>query len=321
MLPARALPSDVMDMIGTSSGPAWMRAVAAMVACLPYRWLRPLGAALGAFVFTVVRVRRAHVIACVTRAGIDAPPRVAAAMYASLGAGLLELLWLAGRPPDALDAVAVFTPEADEAIARAAAGGRGVLIATAHTGNWDLAACATARWLGRAAPAVGALGPGRGPLHVVTKRLSWRALDRYWQHLRAARGVKLIDARGAVRRVQAALAAGEAVAMMVDQVPERRTGSCVAPFLGAPARHDLAPATLAARAGAPIVVAFGHRASDGRHVMDVYDVLPPQAGPRAIADATARIALALERFVEQHPAQWLWLHRRWKGCETTPEDA
>jgi KDO2-lipid IV(A) lauroyltransferase len=231
-------------------------------------------------------------------------------MYASLGAGLFELLWLAGRPPGALGDRFSMDPACAEALRQAASLGRGVVVATAHTGNWDLSACAAARWLA-AEPAF----CGGALLHVVTKRLSWRALDRYWQHLRAARGVVLLDAEGAAAAVGSALAVGGVVALLVDQAPERPRGVVMVPFLGAMARHDLGPALLAARARAPVVAIFGHRAPDGRHVLSLGAALMPdelRARGGALA-ATRRIAEALEQFIRAHPEQWLWLHRRWKG--------
>ncbi|MRG91279.1 lysophospholipid acyltransferase family protein [Polyangium spumosum] len=292
-------------------GPLWMWLVARLVGLLPYHALRSFGAALGALVGGLLRVRRRHVEAAMTRAGVDAPRRAAAGMYRSLGAGLFELLWTAGRPAEPLDARLVVSARAAELFERALSRGRGVVVATAHTGNWDLAACAAAAWLrGR----VGS--EGRAPsLHVITKRLSWRALDRTWQRLRAERGVLLVDARGASARVREALARGDVVAMMIDQAPERAAGVAELPFLGAPAWCDLAPVLLASRARAPIVVAFGRRRDDGLHELDAFDLIEPEAlASRAdVVRVAARITDALAEFVKENPAQWLWLHRRWKG--------
>src|SRR5262249_37273832 len=148
----------------------------------------------------------------------------------------------------------------------------------------------------------------------VTKRLSWRALDRYWQRLRAERGVSLVDAQGATAEVRDALAQGGVVALLVDQAPERASGVATFPFLGKPAKHDLAPALLAARARAPVVVLFGRRDERGMHRLELCEQISPEE-LRARGGAQAameRIAAALERFVRACPEQWLWLHRRWK---------
>ena len=284
-----------------------MRAAAWAVSRLPWAWLAPLGALLGFLAGSLVRIRRRHVEASLGAAGLGPAARIARGMYASLGAGVFELLWLAGRPPEALGERFTMTPACAEALREATAQGRGVVVATAHTGNWDLTACATARWMGREI----ASAPR---LTVVTKRLSWRALDRYWQRLRAERGVVLVDALGAAGAVRAALGAGGVVGLLVDQAPERERGVVRLPFLGRAARHDLAPVLLAARAKAPILVLLGRRAADGRHVLEVAERIAPAElrGKRAIERATGRIAAAVEGFVRAQPEQWLWLHRRWK---------
>ena len=293
--------------LGDPPGPLWMRALAAVVARVPFGWLRWLGSALGFLAGSVLRIRRRHVEAALRRAGIARSGAVARGMYASLGAGVFELLWLAGRPPGALAGHVTIEPACADALRRAAVLGRGVVVATAHTGNWDLSACAAAQWLA---------DEGSGArLHVVTKRLSWRALDRYWQRLRAERGVRIADEGGAAAYVRAALHAGDVTALMTDQVPERDSGIATLPFLGAPALHDLGPALLAARSRAPLLVVFGHREPDGHHRLALALALDPEElrGRGAIASATGKIAAALEVFVRAHPEQWLWLHRRWKN--------
>jgi KDO2-lipid IV(A) lauroyltransferase len=267
--------------------------------------MRVLGAALGVLAGSVLRIRRRHVDESLVAAGLA--PEIAPRVYRSLGTGVFEILWLAGRPPEALDPLFVMSPEGALALRRAAAASRGVVVATAHTGNWDLTACAAARWLSQ--NIVGAR------LLVVTKRLSWKALDRYWQRLRAERGVVLADDRGAVSAVRETLGAGGVVALLVDQAPERGSAVATLPFLGRPARHDLAPVLLAAKARAPLLVMLGHRTADGRHRLDVVASLDPadlRGGRGAAERAAGRIAGALEGFVRSHPDQWLWLHRRWK---------
>ncbi|HEU4537394.1 MAG TPA: hypothetical protein VFS00_24910, partial [Polyangiaceae bacterium] len=213
--------------------------VAALVARLPYRALGPLGALVGLLVGGVLRVRRAEVVGRLRGAGYARPSAIAGAMYRSLGRGLFELLWAGGRPGRPLGGHVRLS---ERAIARLAAlEGRGAVLACAHTGNWDLAACAVAE---------------TRPLLVVTKRLRVRALDGLWQGLRRGRGVSLVSGRGSIGRALEALGAGSLVAIMIDQAPEGRGRALVHPFLGLPARHDRLAAALAARSGRPMLVAF-----------------------------------------------------------------
>lgn len=245
---------------------------------------------------SVLRVRRAHVVSAMARAGIADPERTAHLMYRSLARGLLELVWFGPRRNRSLADVV----DLDSQTVRAWLGGAtGAVIATAHTANWDLVACAVA---------------ARAPLTVVTKRLSLRWLDRIWQSLRAGRGVRLITAGRAARTVLRALGRKELVALLVDQAPERRRGVVRVMFLGELAGVDLAPALLAMRARVPLVCAFPRRRPDGRLEVEVVRVLIPPSHPSRIwaVDAMRAVTAELERFVLAHPEQWLWMHRRWK---------
>jgi KDO2-lipid IV(A) lauroyltransferase len=184
-------------------------------------------------------------------------------------------------------------------------GAKGIVVATAHTGNWDLVACASAKRL---------------PLAVVTKRLSVAWLDRFWQKERAAWGIELLHGEGAFRAAARAIASRRSVALLVDQAPERKAATLRTSFMGETAYCDLMPALLAARTGAPLVLALGRRESDGTHTIDVPLVLepPPRPSRAWVEAATQSINAALERFVRADPAQWLWLHRRWKPLPAAP---
>lgn len=273
------------------------RLLAAIVACFSWSRLSSFGRWLGWFVGSLLRVRRTQVIDTLSRAGIASPREVADRVYANLGTGVFELLWSAGSP--ALRSDVKVRVEGWAAVEGARAMGRGIVVATAHTGNWDLAACAMAK---------------RVPLTVVTKHLSWRSLDRFWQTLRARRGVHLVDPVGAITHARRRLADGAAVVFLIDQAPMRDRGVEVAPFMGSPADHDATFALVAARCRAPIVLAFPVRLADGTHEVQIRGVIePPRHPSRAwVRETTLMAAKELEGVIREHPDQWLWLHRRWK---------
>jgi Kdo2-lipid IVA lauroyltransferase/acyltransferase len=226
-------------------------------------------------------------------------------MYRSLGTSAVELLYLAARGAEAAGHACI-DPASRRLWQEALGRGRGVVVAASHTGNWDLAACTVARDV---------------ELLVVTKRLSVRSLDSFWQSTRAAQGVTLTEARGALARARAVLGRGGAVAMMIDQVPASARHALAAEFLGRMATVDRAPAVLAAACGCPLVVAASRREASGRHVLVVLDVIEPApaSSPAWVRQATVQATRALEQFVRAHPSQWLWLHRRWKALDRTRE--
>jgi KDO2-lipid IV(A) lauroyltransferase len=263
----------------------------------PFRAMALPGSALAWLVGRVLRVRRAHVLESLARAGIMPAEATADAMYRGLGQGLFELLWVAAHPGRSLHGLVELDAEP---IRRVLALGRGAVLATAHTGNWDLVGCAAA---------------AEFPLTVATKRLSARWLDRIWQRVRIGRGVEIADA-GRIAAVAASrLRAGGLVAMLVDQAPERRRGAVRSWFLGQLAAVDLAPALVALRARAPLVVVFPERGSgDVQRARVIEIIAPPDRASRAWAEsAMQRVTALLDDHVRRRPGEWLWMHRRWKG--------
>ncbi len=265
-----------------------------------FRAAKVLGAVLGWFVGGCLRIRRAHVEDSMARCGVE--PRHARAMYRRLGQGVFELLWLSLPGRRRLDDVAQLDPE----LARWLADPRGVVVATAHTGNWDLTACAAAQLL-----------DARGrKLMVVTKHFSHGWLDRLWQGVRRKYGVELVSAGSVWRRARRELPRGNAVAMMLDQAPERRKGSARGHFLGRTCALDLAPCLVAGRLGVPLIAVFGSRGADGRQFLRLAgSISPPAPGEplKAWAEASAQTLNDwLSLHVHTEPADWLWMHRRWK---------
>jgi KDO2-lipid IV(A) lauroyltransferase len=216
-------------------------------------------------------------------------------MYGALARGLLDFLGVIFGPAARCRLVAL----PHETISEIRSRGRGAVIATAHTGSWDLAACAMARAV---------------PLNVVTKRLHVRVLDAVWQGVRRRRGVKLLGVGEVGNEALGALRRGELVAMLIDQAPERSRAVTRVRFLGGEAWVDLAPALIAMRARAPFVIAFPVRRAGGSHAIEVSKIMDPPAIPSRswAAGAMEEATRALEDFVMAHPEQWLWMHRRWK---------
>jgi KDO2-lipid IV(A) lauroyltransferase len=289
---------------------ALLRLLAALVGLLPWRAVAAFGAAVGWIAGSALRIRRAHVEASMRAAGFEHPGREARAMYRALGISAAELLWLGAPRNASRQRPATIDPASTEAWQRALSQGRGVVIAASHTGNWDLAACTIAREV---------------ELLVVTKQLTVRSLDRFWRSTRLARGVKLAGARGTLERSREVLRRQGAVAMVIDQVPDRRRHAIDVVFLGQHALVDRSPAALAAARRAPLIVAASRRDEQGQHVLQVLSLQIPPERPAArrawVREATIAATRALDAFVRAHPDQWLWLHRRWKRLDPGPRAA
>jgi Kdo2-lipid IVA lauroyltransferase/acyltransferase len=230
---------------------------------------------------------------------------LASMMYRSLGASFVEMLWLAAHPEVPASQMASIDEWSRAILGEARERGRGVVLATAHAGNWELAAAAIAE---------------KYPLTVVVKPMSVGWVDRFCGRARTARGIGLSRPHDALRHARDLLARGELVAMLIDQVPDHASHSVLTDFLSGRADVDRAPAALAAAMRVPLVVAVSRRreepSTEPSHVLEVLAVLdPPERDRRAWAvEATRTATRLLERWVHAHPSEWLWMHRRWRAA-------
>jgi KDO2-lipid IV(A) lauroyltransferase len=190
--------------------------------------------------------------------------------------------------------------EGMEHLTSAMAQGKGVLILTAHFGNWELLAASHSMT--------------GFPRSVVGRPLDHPFLDRLAVRLRVGSGAEFIDKRRALSEVLSALRRQRMVGIVLDQNASRREGVFV-PFFGVPASTSKGLALLALRTGAPVVPVFIHREPGGRHrvIVDPAVPLSPTGDrDRDVVEATAAFTRIIEAKVRQHPEQWFWLHRRWK---------
>ncbi len=192
--------------------------------------------------------------------------------------------------------------EGREHLQAAAARGGGVLILTAHFGNWELLAAAH--------------GLSGLPLSIVTRPLDHPLLDDLADRFRRRSGAELIAKRQAVREVLTALRRQRVVGILLDQNATRAEGVFV-PFFGSPASTSKGLALLALRTGAPVLPVFLRREPDGRHCIEVGAALaPPEDG--LVTTYTATFNRVIEAAIRRAPEQWLWMHDRWR---TRPREA
>jgi len=173
--------------------------------------------------------------------------------------------------------------------------GRGVLVATAHFGNWELSAFAHALMT--------------EPMHVMIRPLDNAPIDRLVEERRQLSGNKLIVKWDGARSVLRALQQNDAVGILIDQNTSLDEGVFV-DFFGTPACANTAFAKIAARTGAAVVPGFAvWSEKESRYVLRFH---PPVAMTGEVAEDTQRIHSLLEAVIREHPGQWLWIHRRWK---------
>jgi len=269
---------------------------------LPLDTGRRLGRWLGRLAFAADRRHRCIVLDNLTRAlGSELPPDavrpLARRVFGQLGQIPFELCWSLRLPPDRWERH--FRVTGRRHVREALARGRGVLMLTAHTGNWELL------------PIVGAMA--RLPVHIVFRPLDVPLLDRLIGRLRSRFGARLIPARNGLFAILRALRRNECAALLMDQNVDWYDGVFV-DFFGRRACTNKGLALIAQRTGAPVIPVFLAREGRGFAAAFGPPIDPVESGDpvRDVEDTTQRYNRAIEAFVRRHPDQWFWAHRRWK---------
>jgi Kdo2-lipid IVA lauroyltransferase/acyltransferase len=228
---------------------------------------------------------------------------IAREMFSHFGRLLMVLLKFSTMRPEQMLAHVEF--EGEERVAAAHALERGVLLFTGHFGFWEINALVHALRL--------------HPMAVLARPLDNPLLNDLLERVRGRTGNAVIYRKGALRRVLRALAANQAVALLIDQ--HIHTDAVAVDFFNRPAATTTALAALALRTGAPVIPVFALPLPGGRFRM-VYEhaVEPPADGaPDALRQFTQRCTDVLEMYVRRYPGLWLWMHRRWRDVEPATE--
>jgi KDO2-lipid IV(A) lauroyltransferase len=271
--------------------------IARGVARLPQPILLGLGSALAVLLSPLLARRRriasANLALCFPQ--LDAPARAALlrANQRATAQGALELLRAWYAPDAALDGMADI--DGLDLLRDACTRGQGVLLLTGHFTHTELAV----RLLSRALDA---------PIGGVVRHNNSACLERAFAAARArvfGATLEKKDLRGLIRQLRG----GHAMAYSADQ--DFSYQHAFVPFFGVPAATLVTTPDLVRRAGATMLSFFFHRDGAGRYQLQLR---PAWAGwlEGRPEEAAAIYMRELEAYVRGHPAQYLWVHRRFK---------
>ncbi len=277
-----------------------VKIMSALVGALPYVIRRNLGLCIGKLCWPLVPARRRNMaIDNISRALGVARKQAAAIAKASairFGPMFMEVLHMPRLNKDNINNYVTLT--GSEHLEAALKMGRGAVLATAHSGNWEL--------LGAA------LAMHGFPLVAVVQRQTNAAMNTFINEYRTKAGMHVTYKQG-VREMVKLLGTGKIIGLLMDQ--DNHKDGVFVEFFGRMASTPQGAAALARLNNAPIVPAFITENPDGTHTAILHPpVMVDRSDDRAedIWRTTRDLTQIIEQHIRQHPNEWFWLHNRWK---------
>jgi KDO2-lipid IV(A) lauroyltransferase len=177
-----------------------------------------------------------------------------------------------------------------------------VVVAIGHFGNFELYA---------------RFGQFRSDYQCATtyRALKHPAFDRLLQQLRERSGCLFFERRTDGPLLRAAMhRRGIILGFLTDQ----STNGFYGPFLGHDCSTTLAPAVFALRYQCELYTGICWRVALAKWRLELGERIPTHENgkPRPSEEIMRDVNRALEDAVHRDPANWFWVHRRWKAAET-----
>lgn len=289
-----------------------LRLMQGLAVCLPRRTALALGERIGAVAFHVACRERERTILHLTWAyGREKNQKeiytLARRVFTHWGRVAVEVLRFPKLTKEEVDC---FVEKGDglSLLHRLLREGRGVILLTAHLGNWEL--------LGALLRFHGFQGA------VVGRRVYYERFNEIILRLRKSVTLQTLYQDAPVREFLKILRQNQILGILADQDIDRLDGVFV-PFFGRPAYALTAPARLALISGAPLLPVFLVREGDRYRLLVEEPIRVEARGTRqeTIQEYTQRWSRVIEEKIRAFPEQWAWMHRRWKTQTLRAEPA
>jgi KDO2-lipid IV(A) lauroyltransferase len=284
-------------------------ALHAIARIVSFRGATTAGGLLGEMAFRFTRIRKQVTLENLRHAFPEkeeaALRRIALGAYRNYGTAITQMLWAGGATEQELRACVHISDPGP--FRRAFEQGKGVIVLSGHFGTWEFLVSAFRLQIGE-------------PFLIIVQNQRNRRINAFVNRIRARFGNETVDMAHAVRTALRALGQGRVVGLLGDQSGSRE--SLFINFFGRPAATHRGPAAFSLKSGAPIVMAYLLRRTDGGMDAICEEVdregLDGGATEENVKELTRRHVALLERMIRAHPDHWLWMHRRWKHTPAAP---
>ncbi len=288
-------PADVTSLVGY----AGFRLGMGIVGALPRRTAVAIGEWLATVSAPMLGSRRRMALRHAHRLGVADPDAHVRRVFSAYGRYWAETLWV--RPRRRSEVEESTSIDGAEHLEAGVSGGRGMVLALPHLGNWEFA---------------GPLGDRIGfELVAVAENLENRRVRDWFVEMRRQMGIGVVLATGGfavMRSLEAVLARNGAVALLCDRDLKGR--GVTVEFFGEQTTLPAGPVSLALRTGAPLLPAAAYFGPDGTHRVVIRPPIRlPESSSRsaALVEGTQLLAVELETLIRQAPEQWHLLQPNW----------
>ena len=177
--------------------------------------------------------------------------------------------------------------------------GKGVIIASGHLGNFEMA---------------GRLMAHQAPLSVIVKKQSNPYFDNFANKLRLKENCEPVQPGNALRPILKKLKQNGLVVVMVDQ-NARRQGYQL-DFMGHIASTHISAAKIAIKTKTPVIISGVTRGKNGYPLLAYSETIFTTEYEDNLAGHIALMQRILDGFgklVKANPEHWFWVHNRWKN--------
>ena len=225
---------------------------------------------------------------------------IAQACFTNIAKGAVELMFFFDKPHLLEKMVSIVGREhLDKALAR----GNGVILVSAHFGNFPLL--------------LGRLAVGGYKVGGIMKPMYDAKMEEIFRKKREKFGVRTIYSlprNACVNSSIQALRNNELIFIPIDQ--NFGTGGVFVDFFGQKAATATGPVILAQRTGAALIPCFIIRQPDDQHRIIFEPEMELEVGPNpqeTVLRNIQKLTCIIEAYIRKYPAEWGWIHRRWKS--------
>jgi KDO2-lipid IV(A) lauroyltransferase len=288
-----------------------VRPLVALLQALPLLWVARMGRLGGALAFWLDgrhrKVARRNLARCFPEKPASEIEALARENFRRLGENYACAVKTAAMTENELRPHFEFFG-VEKFVAPTSGGGRqSCVFAIGHFGNFELYAR-----FGQYVPGYQCATTYRG--------LRQPSLSRLLQSMREKSGCLFFERRTDAPALKAAMTRpGLLLGLLADQ----RAGEhgLMLPFLGHECSTSAAPAVFALRYHCPLYTSVCYRVAPGRWEIETGDEIPTHENghTREIADIMLDVNRAFEKAVRRDPANWFWVHDRWKIRPSKPK--